>query len=492
MYTIPYFRKILNLNWKKVKIFWIYEKTKQLIFQIRWKYNNTTCPHCGFNTNKRQDKKLHKQNKLLPHMPYWWDKMIFLELHKRYFRCTNCNTKFYERFDFESTFWKYTTSFEQYVQWQWWFISWNKISELYQSSVSVIYSILERIDPKMINKRGLEVIENLEEIYLWVDEHSFSGHDMVLVITELKTWELLAILDWITKEKLEEWIWNIPLKYHTKIKWFSTDMNKWYANSLKEIIWKPIYTIDKMHLFMEVNRVIDEVKDIARHTLSFCFILPEDAIKMWKKWLKNISVKEINELNKKQEDKKRIENMKKYKDKAEQRLQTEQINPKDLLNSKWEIVEYKEITVDYFIEKWYKTLFVTREKNLSWQQRLRLNQILNEFDYLGFMKEARTIKEDFMDAIDELNLSEVDRILIDCLNSEHYRIKQLWRTIKRWYEWIKWYIENSNENFKFTNALTESINNLCKVAKRVSHWFRNKTMYIKKLCARFCFKELKI
>jgi hypothetical protein len=41
------------------------------------------------------------------------------------------------------------------------------------------------------------------------------------------------------------------------------------------------------------------------------------------------------------------------------------------------------------------------------------------------MKEARTIKEDFMDAIDELNLSEVDRILIDCLNSEHYRIKQL-------------------------------------------------------------------
>jgi hypothetical protein len=31
---------------------------------------------------------------------------------------------------------------------------------------------------------------------------------------------------------------------------------------------------------MEVNRVIDEVKDIARHTLSFFFILPEDAIKM--------------------------------------------------------------------------------------------------------------------------------------------------------------------------------------------------------------------
>jgi hypothetical protein len=61
-------------------------------------------------------------------------------------------------------------------------------------------------------------MEELNEIYLWVDEHSFSGHDMVLIITELKTWKLLAVLDWITKEKLEKWIWNIPLKYHNKIK----------------------------------------------------------------------------------------------------------------------------------------------------------------------------------------------------------------------------------------------------------------------------------
>jgi transposase len=89
-------------------------------------------------------------------------------------------------------------------------------------------------------------------------------------------------------------------------------------------------------------------------------------------------------------------------------------------------------------------------------------------------------------------LKEVNRIRDDCLTSEHYRIKQFWRTIKRWYKWIKWYIENSNEDFKFTNALTESINNICKVAKRVSHGFSSKNMYIKKLCARFCLTELKI
>lgn len=492
MYILPLFKNIVNLNWRKSKIFWFYEENKRIVLRIKWKYNNRTCPNCGLNTNKRQSRKLQKQSKLLPHMSYWWNKMIFLEVHKRYFRCNNCNTRFYEKFDFESEHWIYTSHFEQYVQWNWWFVSWNKIAELYQTSVSVIHSILDRIDKEMINKRWLEIMEKLDEIYLWVDEHSFSGHDMVLIITELKTWDLLAVLDWITKEKLETWINTIPLKIQNKIKWFSTDMNKGYANSLKEIIWKPIHTVDKMHLFMEANRVIDDVKNITRHTLAFCFVTPEDAAKLGKKALKDITADDIRKLNDNQGDIKRIKAMEKYKEKSEQRLQTENLNPNDLLNSKWEVVEYKEITPEYFTEKWYRTLFVTREKNLSWQQRLRLNQIFRDFDYLGFMQESWTLKEDFMDAIDELNLDEIDRILEDCLASEHYRIKQFWRTIKRWYEWIKGYIENSTKNFKFTTALTESINNICKVAKRVSHWFSSKSMYIKKLCARFCLKELEI
>ncbi|MDQ7022386.1 MAG: transposase [Candidatus Gracilibacteria bacterium] len=97
-----------------------------------------------------------------------------------------------------------------------------------------------------------------------------------------------------------------------------------------------------------------------------------------------------------------------------------------------------------------------------------------------------------MDALDELNMTEIDRIRDDCLKSEHYRIKQFGRTIKRWYAGIKGFCEHSTDEFKFTNALTEGINNLCKVAKRVSHGFSGKVMYIKKLTARFCLKKLEI
>jgi len=492
MYTLPIFRKLLNLNWKKVTIMWFYEESKKVIFQIRWKYNNTNCPKCGLNTNKRHDTKLHEQSKLIPHMPYGWDKMIFLELHKRYFKCSKCNIRFYEKFDFISPFWMFTNNFEQYIQWNWWFVSWNKLTELYQSSNSVIDWILDRIDINLINKKWIEIISKLDEIWLWVDEHSFSWKDMILIITELKTKKMIAVIDWITKEKLDNWIWNIlPLKYHEKIKWYNTDMNKGYAKSLDEICGNPIWGVDKYHLWQEVNRVVDYVRDISINSLAMNFVKIEDIHKLWKrKWTK-ITKEDIAILNENQPEKKK-KAMQKYKDKAEQRLSITDINPKDLINSKWEVIEYQEITADYFIEKWYRLLFMYREKNLSWIQKLRLNQIFKEFDYWGYLQEARTLKEDFYDALDNLDLNEIDRIRYDALNSEHRRLNQFWRTIKRWYANIKWYIENSNKNFKFTNALTEGMNNLCKVVKRQSHWFKTKERYIKKLCARFCLVELQI
>ena len=146
--------------------------------------------------------------------------------------------------------------------------------------------------------------------------------------------------------------------------------------------------------------------------------------------------------------------------------------------------------MQYYLEKTYKILFVKREKNLSDIEKLRLNQIFREFDYLWFLAEVWTLKEDFMDAMDNKDLKEIGRIMLDCFKSEHYRMKQFWRTLKRWYEWIKGFFSISCDTFKFTNALIEWINNLCKVTKRQANWFRLKSMYMKKLVARFCLNNL--
>jgi hypothetical protein len=89
-----------------------------------------------------------------------------------------------------------------------------------------------------------------------------------------------------------------------------------------------------MHLFIEANRVVDQVRDISRFTLSQNFIKIEDIYKLGKKVTKKITKEDIKQLNKNQTDKKKLEAMKKYKEKAEHRLKVENINRKDLLNSK--------------------------------------------------------------------------------------------------------------------------------------------------------------
>jgi len=125
-----------------------------------------------------------------------------------------------------------------------------------------------------------------------------------------------------------------------------------------------------------------------------------------------------------------------------------------------------------------------REKNMSGMQKLRLRQILREYDPHGYMNEA-WIKETFCKALDELDIETIREVKERCLGSEHYRLKQFWRTLKKRDKQLENFCVHSTDDFKFTNAYTESINNQCKIAKRVSHGFRHKKNYKRKLSARF-------
>ena len=475
--------EILNLNLKKYKII-TYKLIKKWIleFEIKSKIKSVLCPQCWFKTTKRQDLKEYKQKTNLKHINISNNKIIELKPIKRYFRCNNCNSNFLERFDIESNNWFHSIDFENYVIASWWYMSWNKIAEVNKCSVWKIYRILQDIDHTKINDVWINILSKLDEIYLWVDEHSFSWKDMILIITELKTKKLVAILDWITKDKLECWINSIPKETQMKIKWFSTDMNKGYKKSLEKIVSKPIFSVDKYHLFQEANKMVDEVRILNSWLVKMKFVKADEIIKLWK-IPKRFTKKDIAKINK--NSNKRW--LSKYKNKCEHLIR---YNSKIQFILDWEKIEYKEITLDYFLETWYRKLFLRREKNLTWLQKLRINQIFKEFDYLDYLKESRTIKEDFMDAIDNLDLKEIDRIILECRGSEHHRIKQFWRTLTNWYDWIKWFCEHSTKDFKFTNALTEGFNNSCKVAKRQSHWFKLKENYFRKIFTKIMLKNV--
>ena len=122
-------------------------------------------------------------------------------------------------------------------------------------------------------------MEDLEEIYLWIDEHSFRGRNMVLVITDIKAKKILAVLEDITNWTLRDWFNSIPDEIKDKIKGISTDMNKLYKNVAEEKVEGIVWTVDKYHLVQEANRMVDDVRVLTIWLTKQGFMKEEDFLK---------------------------------------------------------------------------------------------------------------------------------------------------------------------------------------------------------------------
>ncbi len=249
------------------------------IFTVQGKLKTCECPVCHKRTSKRKDYSETLLKPLRKHMYFSDGKTVELRLIKRYFKCVHCGSAFMERFEFEAKKWERTKTFENFVTYSWWHMSWNQIAKNTQSCPWLVYDILKTIDPEQLNKQGVKIMEWLEEIYLGIDEHSFRGRDMVVVITDIKAKKVLAVLDDTTNNTLKAWFSSLSLETKEKIKWVSTDMYKWYKNVVEwEIPWV-VSTVDKYHLVQEANRMVDDVRKMNIWLIKMWFMKEKDFIK---------------------------------------------------------------------------------------------------------------------------------------------------------------------------------------------------------------------
>lgn len=282
------FYEIIWLDNKIIKVSW-YEKTdKKHILSVKGKLKTCTCPMCGKKTKKRNG--LHEATMvpLWKHLLLSDGNMIELRIVRRTFRCSDCNVSFMEKFYFEAERWERTKAFDDFVKFSRWHMSWSQISRNTQCSPWTIHDILKDIDDNALNKRWLEIMNELKEIYLGIDEHSFRGRDMVLVITDIKAKKVLAVLNDTTNDTLSGWFNGLSEEIKNKIKWISTDMNKWYKNVAEKNIPWIVWTVDKYHLVQEANRMVDDVRLMTIRLIKKGFMTEEDFIKR-----KNVSSKMI-------------------------------------------------------------------------------------------------------------------------------------------------------------------------------------------------------
>jgi len=273
------FYKIVGLSPKKIKVTWYEKQDKKHILTVKGKHKTCKCPMCGKRTSKRNGYTETTLKPLWKHLLISDGTMIELKLVKRYFRCGKCKVWFMERFEFESETWERTKTFEDYVKFSRGHMSGAQIAKNTQCSGWLVHSILKDISPDDLNNRGFKIMEELNEIYLWIDEHSFRGRNMVLVITDIKAKKVLAVLEDITNWTLRDWFNSIPDEIKDKIKGISTDMNKLYKNVAEEKIEGIVWTVDKYHLVQEANRMVDDVRVLTIWLTKQWFMKEEDFLK---------------------------------------------------------------------------------------------------------------------------------------------------------------------------------------------------------------------
>jgi transposase len=87
-----------------------------------------------------------------------------------------------------------------------------------ETSASKVWKILKGINPKVLKEEGRRYMEDAEEIYIGIDEHSFSGRDMVIIITDIKARKVLDFIEDMTQKNVSEWFKELPEHILKKIK----------------------------------------------------------------------------------------------------------------------------------------------------------------------------------------------------------------------------------------------------------------------------------
>ena len=477
--------EIVNLPLAKLKYVSHTERffNKKAILEITFlgKGKYKQCPCCGRKTKKRHDRDLYIQKDIRHQIHFTYE--IRLTILKRRFKCEKCKTPFIESFDFipkkineekligqRDRSKSHTRHFENYVLFEWHHITVAEIARRCSVSEYRIWKVIADIDMKNLIKKGKQtLLDQPGELILGIDEHSFSGHDMVLVITEHNSKKVVAVLADTRKETLKKWLNHLPPSVMVRIKGLTIDMTGSYRDAVLEVLGAQVVGIvDKYHVIQMANNVVDEVRKM-NSWMIHSGIYGHDLIDLRQR--KGIKKEKKKKNNKGYFQSRKVPlcNFKKYRG---------EIKSKDIKLRLYKPGDptYKAITIQHFLAQTYRTLFLKREDNLSYRQQQRLNQILLEFDPLYHVTEAYIAKEMIVEMMDEKSEEMLNKTIAFLKACGHYKLQELYRSLKRWRPEILNYFKYGK-----TNARNEGYNNKAKIFKRISYGYNTKKNYIKKL-----------
>jgi transposase len=163
----------------------------------------------------------------------------------------------------------------------------NEIS--YHSQVKWLINNIGRLT----NNWEKEVEQGKDKLAIGLDEISFSGHDMLLTLTNLTDHLIKGIFPNNSKRTLTKALEQIPGIIAQKIRWVCIDMNYNYLKTIKEVLPQAKVVIDHFHVISYANKQIDEQRRIIQD-----YRKKEIPKKIWLKNKENLDKKEKEKIKK--------------------------------------------------------------------------------------------------------------------------------------------------------------------------------------------------
>lgn len=238
-------------------------KKESIYLHVRSSRTVAICPHCMASSKKIH----HRSKRILKHM-ICDDKLVYLHLTVRSFKCPDCRVIYCEEFDGVDR--RQTTEhFRQKVVPKIRDRSFRAVAKEHRISSSLLMQATRDL------KEKIGILWPKESFVLGIDGHSFAGRDFMITITDLTHRKLLTILPNNKQVTLKRFLANIPKKTAKLVTGVCIDMDQEYKAASEQILEGIPITVDKFHVVQHCNQHLHELRRI--HT-SHQFPLPKQLL----------------------------------------------------------------------------------------------------------------------------------------------------------------------------------------------------------------------
>jgi len=238
------------LGLPQLRILWQKELGNHFEVMVIYRRKEVTCPRCGKVTSKEHDRRPQcKQDRRLR------DKLVFLTLMKRRFRCSFCGKVFTEPDEVFGLRRRSSCRFREYLGQEALHQTVRRIAQKEAVGEGLVRRCVAEEIGRRLGARGLEQTPE----FIGIDEFSVRGRRLYhTAICNLVGKEVMGVVEGQGQRKVEEYLDSIPQP--ERVKGVAMDMHEPFRQAVQICLPQAKVVADKFHLIRHINGVLDKVR----------------------------------------------------------------------------------------------------------------------------------------------------------------------------------------------------------------------------------------